>query len=319
VRLLAPLVAILLAATVLPGCAMVGGAEARPPAGPLVLASGGTQGVYYAYAQALAQQLSSRDHHLQVRVVPTPGSIENVAMVAANRNTCAFTADDAAAVAAAGTAPFSTPLPIAAVARVYDDYIQLVVRRSSPVRDLAGLRGKTVSVGPHGSGTALITDRILAAAGMSRRDVRPVELGIDESVGALQAGRIDAFFWSGGVPTAGVDHLAARVPLRLIALADSSRALRARYGPVYHAAAVPVGTYDLSAPVPTVAVPNFVVCRRDTDSAVVRLLVATIFDAQRAISTRVPAAGALDRRAAIETGPVPLHPAALRWFRDTKI
>src|SRR5262245_65622565 len=103
---------------------MVGGAEARPPTGPLVLASGGTQGVYYAYAQALAQQLTSRDHHLQVRVVPTPGSIENVAMVAANRNTCAFTADDTAAVAAAGTAPFSTPLPIAAVARVYDDYIQ---------------------------------------------------------------------------------------------------------------------------------------------------------------------------------------------------
>src|SRR5262249_5082638 len=161
--------------------------------------------------------------------------------------------------------------------------------------------------GPHGSGTALITDRILAAAGMSRRDVRPVELGIDESVSALQAGRIDAFFWSGGVPTAGVDQLAARVPVRLIPLADSPPALRARYGPVYHAAAVPVGTYDLRAPVPTVAVANFVVCRRDTDDAVVRLLVATIFDAQRAISTRVPAASALDRRAAIETGPVPLH------------
>ena len=37
-----------------------------------------------------------------------------------------------------------------------------------------------------------------------------------------------------------------------------------------------------------------------------------------AIARAVPAAAALDRRAAIETAPVPLHPAALRWFRDTK-
>jgi uncharacterized protein len=308
-----------LAMGLLSGCSVMGGAGAPEPAGTLVLASGSTQGVYYAYAQALAGQLTARDRRLHVQVVSTPGSVENVTRVAAGRNTCALTADDTAAVAVSGTTPFSAPLPIAAVARVYDDYTQLVVRRSEPVRDLSGLRGRTVSLGARGSGTALLADRVLTAAGMSRTDIHPVELGLDDSISALESGRIDAFFWSGGVPTAGVERLASRVALRLVPLADSPRALRVHYGLVYRPAAISVRPYGLATPVQTVAIPNLVVCRRDTDDAVVRLLVSTIFAAQRAITRQVPAAGGLDRRAAIETAPVPLHPAALRWFRDTKI
>ena len=64
--------------------------------------------------------------------------------------------------------------------------------------------------------------------------------------------------------------------------------------------------------------PNLIVARTGADAALIRLVVATLFERRGAIARAVPAAAALDRRAAIETAPVPLHPAALRWFRDTK-
>jgi TRAP transporter TAXI family solute receptor len=299
------------------GCSLM--SDQRPAAGTMVIASGGTRGVYYAYAEALSRELTGRASQLKVRVVPTSGSVDNLRMVADGRATCAFTAADAAAAAYTGTAPFDSRLPITAIARVYDDYIHLVARGASPVYELADLRGRSVSVGPPGSGTALITDRVLGAAGMSRNSLHAEALGIDESIAALKRGRLDAFFWSGGVPTAGIEQLARQLPLRIVPLADSAQALRDDYGPVYHAAAIPAGPYGLVHQVATFAVPNFIVCRDGTRSALVRLLVSTIFQARGVIDAQVPAAAALDRRAAIETAPLPLDPAARQWFRETKI
>lgn len=309
---------VVLAGSLLVGCSLMS-REQRAAGSTMVIASGGTQGVYYTYAQALARELTRRVARLKVSVLATSGSVDNLRMVADGRATCAFTAADAAAAAYTGTTPFETRQPIAAVARIYDDYIHLVARGASPVYGLDDLRGRAVSVGPPGSGTALITDRILDAAGMSRGSVRAEELGIDESITALKHGRVDAFFWSGGVPTTGIQALATQLPLRIVPLAGSAQALRERYGPVYHPAAIPAGSYGLAHQVATFAVSNFIVCREGTSPALVRPLVSTIFEARGVIDAQVPAATALDRRAAIETAPVPLDPAARQWFHDTKI
>jgi TRAP transporter TAXI family solute receptor len=288
------------AAVALGGCVALKAHGASPPRGRVVIAAGGRSGVYYAYARALARELRARAPELRVSVVSTSGSVENLRRVSSGRATLAFTAADAVAGHAGLTA----------IARVYDDYLHLIVRASSPARSLRSLRGAAVSVGQPGSGTRLFASRLLAG-----HSVRPVGLGLDDSIAALRAGRIAGFFWSGGLPTPGVAALARDVPLRLLAL-DASRL--ARYGAVYRAAAIPGGTYGLASQVSTVAVPNLIVARAGADPALVRLVVATLFERRAAIAGSVVAAAALDRRAAIETAPVPLHPAASRWFRDTK-
>jgi TRAP transporter TAXI family solute receptor len=294
------LVAIVLC--VLGGCV---GQGADAPRGHVVIAAGGPQGVYYAYARALAAQLHRRDPGLRVDVVATSGSTENLRRLAAGDATFAFSAADAAAEASLGGPPFDHRLPVAALARLYDDYLHLVVPASSGVRRLSQLAGRRVSIGPPGSGTRLIARRLRLPR------LHEVDLGLDESAAALQAGEIDAFFWSGGLPTPGVEELARRMPLRLLDLPAPA-------DPVYRAAAIPSGTYGLGSQVSTLAVPNLLVARTDADPALVGLLTRTLFQRRGAIARAVPAAAALDRRAAIETAPVPLHPAALEWFRDTK-
>ena len=82
-------------------------------------------------------------------------------------------------------------------------------RRSSGIRTIADLRGKVVSTGSPGSGTEIIAIRMLRAAGLDPdRDVTRQGLGVSESAGALKDGKIAAFFWSGGLPTAAVQDLA---------------------------------------------------------------------------------------------------------------
>jgi TRAP transporter TAXI family solute receptor len=304
-----------LAALALAGCVQLTARGASTPRGRVVIAAGGTTGVYYAYAEALAHELETRAPGLHVDVLATSGSMENLRKVGDGEATLAFTAADAAAVASAGATPFARPVPIAALARVYDDYMHVVVPASSRVRSIAELAGRTVSVGPSASGTRLIAQRLL---GDRQRELHDVGLSLDASVAALRDGSISAFFWSGGLPTPGVDALSHEEPLRLLALDGLVDRLQARYGASYRAAAIPSGTYGLAREVSTIAVPNLIVARPGAGAPLIRLVVATLFERRAAIARAVPAAAALDRRAAIETAPVPLHAAALRWFRDTK-
>ncbi len=193
-------------------------APARPAADePVVIATGGTKGVYYQYAQSFAA--ASHNRLRQVRLLDTLGSVNNINLLAAGRATFAICAADAAMDGYAGEGVFPRGVPLRAVARLYDDYIHLVVPAESAVRSLADLRGLRVSVGPDGSGTALIADRILGVAGFDpHRDIDRRVLSINDSVAALQSGGVDAFFWSGGLFTAGITELGNAMAIRLVSL-----------------------------------------------------------------------------------------------------
>ena len=288
------------------------------PSGQLRITSGATKGVYNSFAAELAKHLRAHDHSLQISVGASTGSVENLTRIATGVSDCGFTAGDAAALAIAGTRPFTAPLPIQAVARVYDDYIHLVTRAESTISSVSDLRGKRVSLGSSGSGVQLISERVLQAANIAVADLHPLALGINESIEAMTRGQIDAFFWSGGLPTSGVAELAKLSPIRLVPLGDLATTLGARYDGVYRPATIPAGTYGLTAPLATVAVPNFLVCNSAVTPAIAEYLTRTLFDSQADIVAVVPPVNAMDRRTAIATDPVPLHRGALRWYRHTK-
>lgn len=290
----------------------------RPPRGELRITSGATQGVYNAFATELAHHLTADDSRLQVSVLRSTGSVQNLQRIAAGQADCGLTAGDAAALAYAGKAPFGHPLPISAVGRVYDDYIQLVARPGSGITSVAGLRGKSVSLGSPGSGVELISARILTTAGISTRQLRAAALGINESLEAFRRGEIDAFFWSGGLPTSAVADLISATHAYLVPLTDVAAGMTAGFDTVYRTATIPAGVYVLAAPLSTLAVPNLIVCNTAFDDRIVEYLTSTLFGAQAKIASVVPPVNVIDQRSAIATDPVPLHPGALRWYRRSK-
>ncbi len=295
------------------------GAPARPAADkPVVIATGSTKGVYYQYAQSFAAAAHSRLP--QLRLLDTSGSVNNINLLAAGQATFAICAADAAMDGYAGEGLFARGVPIRAVARLYDDYIHLVVPAESAVRSLADLRGLRVSVGPDGSGTALIADRILGVAGLDgHRDIEREVLSINDSVAALQAGTVDAFFWSGGLFTAGITELGNAMAIRLVNLADSATALRSHYGTVYRLGTVPAGTYrGVDAAVGTVAVPNLLITLDTVPATVVNRVLGALFASASQVGRAIPAAVQLDPRSAPFTNRLPLHPAATSYYRSHK-
>jgi TRAP transporter TAXI family solute receptor len=216
----------------------------------LSIGTGGTGGVYYPYGGALARLISEELPCVQATAEVTGASVDNLKLLQQGKVDLAFTLADTLAEAAAGTGPFAATGAVGdarVVAVLYTNYTHVVVRRDSGIRRVADLRGKVVSVGSPGSGTELIADRVLGAAGLDgRKDVTRHGLGVSESAGAMKDRKLDAFFWSGGLPTAAVEDLAATpgLAIDLLPQDDLLPALQAgARGGLYRLAVIPAGAY----------------------------------------------------------------------------
>ncbi|MCM3780288.1 TAXI family TRAP transporter solute-binding subunit [Microbacterium hydrocarbonoxydans] len=282
------------------------------------IAGGGANGVYFAYGEGLAAELGSG---LDVRMtaVQTAGSVDNLLRVGSGEALLGFAQGDAAADAVEGEGVFRDPLPVQAVARLYDEYLHVVVRADSDIDGLDDLAGRVVSLGAENSGVNVIASRVLDAAEVDPASISDPELGLAASIDALQRGGIDGFFWVGGVPTPGIAELAQTTPVRLLPIEQNwVNRVNERYSYAYRPSDLPVGLYGLESSEPTLAVPNYLVTSGDTPAGVVRDVLRGLFDGRTRLAHDVPAAALLDRIQAIFTGPVPLHPGAIQYFREQR-
>ncbi|HVK25788.1 MAG TPA: TAXI family TRAP transporter solute-binding subunit [Actinokineospora sp.] len=279
----------------------------------LRIAAGVPSGVYHTLSVSLAGSWQTQLGIDRPEVLATSGSPENLRKLCAGEADIAFSAADVAA------RPTTGPRHPRALARIYDDYLHVVVRGDGPIHSLAGLRGTRVAIGAPESGVAFIADRLLAISGLDAPGALTTrDLGLTDAVAAFKRGEVDAFFWSGGLPTRAITDLAAVVPLRLLDLTDDMPAMRNQY-PVYNTASIPVTTYNLAGgPVTTLAVPNFLLVTDALPDDVAEALVSGLFAAQDDLIKANRAALSIDVHSAIETDPIPLHPGAMRYFRDQK-
>jgi uncharacterized protein len=283
----------------------------------LTLATGGTQGVYYNLGNALADAWHAQlELDARPTVLSTAGSVDNLDRLASGAADVVFSQVDTAANQLQRIPPDDPRAP-RALARIYDDVVHVVVPASSAATTLADLRGTRVSVGAPDSGVRVIAERLLASAGLSASDFQAMQLGINESVEAVARGEIDAFFWSGGLPTRGVSALAEVRPIRLLNLEDLITPVRAAF-PEYAAGTVPAQSYGIPEPITTLLVRNFLLVGASMPHDVANALVEGLFAAQEQLAAASPAALTIDLRAAIGTQPVPLHPGAERFFREEK-
>ncbi|MGW1979069.1 TAXI family TRAP transporter solute-binding subunit [Streptomyces sp. NPDC001889] len=294
------------------------------PSGSVTFSTGLQNGVYQRYGVLLKEALARDMPAVDIDLRTSEGSQQNLARVAAGEADFTVATADAVAKYRQDGSPGADRLR--GCARLYDDYVQLVVRKGSPVKEIGDLRGSSVGIGPEGSGVQLVANRLLTAAGIDpAKDMEAVPAGIDKVPDLLAGGELDAFFWSGGLPTGAIQKLSERLPIQLVPLeADLIDKVHATSGSAtshYRLAVMPPDAYveaQSGLPVTTMAVPNLLVTTDRMDTAMVEGFTRTVIESRDRIGKTVHPAQLVDLRTAVYTDPLALHEGARRYYASVK-
>ena len=299
-----------------------GTSESSAPKRRLSIATGGTGGVFYPYGGGIAKVISENLSNVEATAEVTAASVDNLKFLKQGTSDLAFTMADTAQDAAQGKdvfADFGT-VPARTLAMLYSSYVHLVTHTGSGIERVADLRGRLVSIGSPGSGTAILAARILEAAGLDpQRDLRTQALGVAQSADALKDGKVDAFFWNGGLPTAAVVELVNTpgITARFISTEEMLPRLQQTYGEsLYYRALIPKGTYENDADIPVVAVANLLVVSETMPEDLAHDITRLLFEKQDQLAAIHPQARELSLNSALTGSPVPFHPGAIRYYRE---
>lgn len=293
-----------------PGGGETGACEASE--GRITIATGNTGGVYYTLGGGLAQ-LISNNTNLNASAAETGASVQNIQQLVTGDYDIAFSLADTAADAVEGSGTFEgEPQDIKALSRIYSNYTQVVVRADAGIETVADMRGKKISTGSPKSGTEVIANRLLEAAGLDpASDVSAQRLALRQTVDQMKSGQIDGLFWSGGLPTPEITDLTTSLgeDVKFLDITDLLPKMK-EINPVYEAGALPADTYKLPADVQTIVVPNMLLVRSDFAENDACAITSLIFEKKPDLVKVHKAANELDPNNAVKTDPVPLHPGA---------
>jgi TRAP transporter TAXI family solute receptor len=286
------------------------------------IATGGTGGVYYPMGGGLAAVLSKYVPGMQATAEVTGGSVDNLKLIGSGKPYVGFTMTDAAQDAFKGEDKFKgQKVPLRTLMVLYPNRMHVVTIEGKGIAKFADLKGKRVSTGAPGSATEVMAFRLLEAAGLDKdKDVKRERLSASESVNAIKDGKIDAFFWVGGLPTAAVSDL-ANTPgnkLKMIDHADLVPAMNKKYGNLYVEDTIHKEVYrGMEQDNRQATVMNILVAHESMDDKTAYNIVKTIFDKKAdLVAVHKEAENfKLENQKASAT-PIPFHPGAAKYFAE---
>jgi TRAP transporter TAXI family solute receptor len=295
--------------------------------------TGGTVGTYFPIGGLIANAISnppgSRPCNdggscgvpgLVATSVASNGSVANAAAIGAGTAQSGFVQSDVAFWAYTGTGVYDGRPKIdilRAIANLYPESFQLVVRRGSGIKSVADLRGKRVSLDEPGSGTLVDARLILAAYGLSEKDLKAEYLPAQQVADALKEGAIDAFFNVSGWPQSAVADLAATVGIELVPIdGPQANKLLQQYS-FFGADEIPDDAYKGVSGVKTVSVHAlWVTSSKQPDDLIYKITAALWNPNSRKLLDSGHAKGRVIRLETATVGlGIPLHAGAEKFYK----
>lgn len=300
--------------------ALLWAAPAAQARQPIIVLTGSASGVYYPLGVTIAKIFADIPDS-RVEVQTTDGSVENLMRLQQGNVQIAFSLGDALQDAWKGNADagFDGRLDkLRVIGALYPSYIQIVATKASNIRSLAELKGKSLSVGAEKSGTELNARAILKAAGIKESELGRIEnKDFAESTQAMVKKQLDATLQSAGL---GVTSLKELSDNNEIILVPVPKQVVEKIGAPFRPGAIPAGTYrGQDKPVPTAMVMNYLVTSAAVSDDLAYQMTKLVYDSLPELAIAHMVGADIRRDTAARSGPVPLHPGAIRYFREKKI
>ena len=196
------------------------------------IGTGGTSGTYFPIGGLIANAISNPPGSREcdkggscgvpgmiATAVASNGSVANINGIVSGSLESGLSQSDVAYWAWSGTGVWEGKPKVEdlrAIAGLYPETIHLVARKGAGIKSPADLKGKRVSLDEPGSGTLIDARIVLAAYGLTEKDLKPEYLKPNASGDRLRDGALDAFFFVGGYPTGAISELATSSGIELV-------------------------------------------------------------------------------------------------------
>jgi len=289
-----------------------------------------TIGNYYQVAAIMAQSFADRVPEVGVTVEVSQGSVANAKMLGNREAESAIMQNNIAYAAYNGVDQFEgKPVKnLRAVASLYPELIQMVARADSGIKTVMGIRGKRLLPGDRGGGSEIDALRVLAAHGMTYKDIGSVDyLPITGCVQRLQDKQADVMSLTTGAPAPGISELALSTDIVLIPIGEEKIKELTQKFSYYSRNVIPKGTYKgMGQDVATIGVTaQWVVDEQVPEDLVYKLTKALWEKDKDGLSTadavaKVHAKGKdMQLKTALIGMVIPLHPGAARYYKEKNL
>jgi TRAP transporter TAXI family solute receptor len=283
------------------------------------IGTGGTGGTYYPVGGMIANAIST--DNINVSAVATNGAVANVNGIVGGSMESGFSQADVNAWAYTGTGIYEGKPKIEelrVIANLFPESVHVIVRKGLGIKSLADLKGKRVSIDEPGSGTLVNARALLAAYGVTEKDIRPEYLKQVQSAEKLKDGSLDGYFQTTGYPQGTLSELAATNGFELLPIAGAERdKIMAQYK-FFAKDAIPDGTYKDVKGVETVAVgAQWTTSSKQPDDLIYEITKALWSDKTRTALDTGHAKGKVIQKATALLGVgIPLHAGAEKFYKE---
>jgi TRAP transporter TAXI family solute receptor len=307
-------------------------AEEKPK---IMITTGGIGGVYYYYGTTVAEILT-KYAGVEATAIQTAASVDNLLLIQRrtdpSKNTyyLGLVLPDSAYLAYTGNIERFKDKPakeIRVMWAMYPNILHIVAAPGSGIKTIADLKGKRVSTGAPGSGTEIEAFMVLEAAGLKTTDLAKQErLGASESGESLSHGTLDAYFWSGGLPTSSVTELATTLSrkgskIELVDLdpkGDLVKKLLQKFPGVMEPGVIPKEVYGTEKDNHTLAFWNLFMGPKSLPEKYSYAITKALFENLPQLQKAIKAAkdNTLSNAVKFTHGTIPYDPGSLRYFKE---
>jgi len=276
----------------------------------LRLATGGSSGEYYAFAQAIAEVTERHYPKLKIEVVESSGSGENMDSVNAGTAELAMVQSDT-----------PTQANVQAIASLYPEIYHFIANRKSSISSISDIRGQRIAIMPEGSGSNTLFWPLIAHYGLTAEDITALPMSSTEAYGALESDRVDALFQVIGLGNGAISDLlstgkAKLVPIQQIGSLQLSK-------PYLETVDIPRGAYDGGKPIPAadlpaVSVSALLITHKDVKAEAIQSITRVLYEHRSELIALNPRTARIQHPEASRNLGFPLHAGASSYHNKDK-
>lgn len=282
----------------------------------VTIATGGASGPYNIIGTSLAE-IYAKTFGVNAKTQTTGASVENVNLLTQGKVDMVLALSDVVTNAVEGTEDFKEPITnIQQVAVLYPNVIQIVASEKSGIKNIEDLKGKRIAVGDQGSGTEVNARTLLEGFGITYDDIKVDYLGFADAADAMKAGKIEAAFFSSGLPNSSLLELEQGIKLQLVTINQDKLKQIIENKPYFKTFEIPAGTYGNDAAIPTTAVMNALLIRSDISEEDGYKLTKALFENLDGLKNAHQAANDINLETAQEGMVAPIHPGAKKYYEE---